>query len=391
MLGRLRATTRSLLLAVAFGAAACSNDQRPPPFQAAGGSGPAPLDGGLDIEAGNDNPNLCGEEIIPAISEPPTLYFVLDRSGSMSEPFEGTEQSKYETARDVLGEVLSDIGHRVRYGAAVFPTASEDGCGPGVQIFPTSQGDPPSYAKSGRLGPVLSDLLGRLGTAEEEGGTPTAATLAELRPTLTELGSRTHVVLATDGAPNCNAEAECDASSCMLNIEGASVGGVECDASFNCCDPSNTGEGAPSWCVDGSALEEEVAALAELGVPTYVIGMPGAILYASLLDELARIGGTAMSEEQAFYSADDPEALSAALRAIGTGVAISCTLELERAPEDQNQVNLYFDEELLPGGEDGWRWVGPQTVEVLGTACAELESGEVLEVQIAYGCETVLR
>jgi hypothetical protein len=386
----LRALTLLLPLAL-VGTPACGSNDHPPPFQGAGGGGGRRADGGIDVDPGGGNPNVCGEEFIPAFSDPPTLYFVLDRSGSMSQPFEGASESKYETARNVLGDVLSQVGHRIRYGAAVFPqSGSADGCDPGVQVFPTTLGDPPSYTKSGSLGPVLADLLSRLGTAEQQGGTPTAATLAALRPTLTELGPRTHVVLATDGAPNCNEQAVCPASSCMLNVEGQSVSGIECNAEFNCCDADNTGPGMERWCVDGAQLENEVSALAELGIPTYVIGMPGAAFYADLLSQLAELGGTAQSGEQAYFSADDPAALADALRAIGTGVAISCTVELERAPEDQGQVNLYFDERLVPA-EDGWSWVGPQTLQLRGAACDELKSGEVLELQIVYGCATVLR
>ena len=80
-----------------------------------------------------------------------------------------------------------------------------------------------------------------------------------------------------------------------------------------------------------------------------------------------RLRHLAREGDSAYYRADDPDALADALRAIGTGVAISCSIELEHAPEDQEKVNLYFDEELLKaGGADGWRWDGPSTVEVLG-------------------------
>jgi hypothetical protein len=387
----LRAPTLFLPLGLVFVAAGCGGDDHPPPFVAAGGRGGVQSDGGIDVEPSGGRPGVCGEEFIPAISDPPTLYFVLDRSGSMVQPFEGSTESKYETARGVLGEVLSKIGHRVRYGAAVFP-ASSDGCNPGTQVFPTTQGDAPSYAREGTMGPVLSDLLSRLGSAQQEGGTPTAATLNNLRSTLTELGPRTYVVHATDGAPNCNEDATCTAANCMLNVEGVDVAGIACDADFNCCDPDNTGAEAQRWCIDGPDLVDEVSALAELGIATYVIGMPGTALYTDLLNEVAEAGGTSQSDEQAYFSADDPAALADALQAIGTGVAISCTVELEHAPEDQSQVNLYFDERLVPAeGDDGWQWVGPQTVQVLGEACNELKSGEVLELQIVYGCETVLR
>jgi hypothetical protein len=211
-------------LAFAAAAAACGSPEHPPPFVASGAGGAAASDAGLAVDAadGDVTPGLCGQEIIPAITDLPTLYFALDRSGSMQEAFADSGTSKYDTVRGLLGDVLRQIGHRVRYGAAVFPALSNpDGCAPGVQVFPTTTGDPPSYARDGQTGPILRELLLRLGYAAQEGGTPTAATLNALRPTLVELGPRTHVVLATDGAPNCNVEGICDAGACMLNVEQA--------------------------------------------------------------------------------------------------------------------------------------------------------------------------
>jgi hypothetical protein len=392
MLSPLRALWLILPLCCAFGAPACGSEDHPPPFSAAGRGGSAPIDGGLDIETGaGGDPNVCGQDVIPAVSNPPNLYFVIDRSGSMNEPF--GDASRYETTRDALEQVLQQIGHRVHYGAAVFPAlAYSDGCGPGVQVFPSTQGDPARYARDRETGPILAELLSRLGYAGQEGGTPTAETLAALRPTLVDLGPRTYVVLATDGAPNCNADTSCEASRCMLNVEGFTVDGNECTPDYNCCDPDNTAVGAERWCVDGARLEEEVEALAESGIPTYVIGMPGASYYADLLNRLAELGGTAREGETAYYAADDPAVLIGDLLEIGTGLAISCTVELEHEPEDPGQVNLYFDERLLPSDDDdGWRWAGPQTVEIVGAACDELGSGEVIELQIRYGCATVVR
>ncbi len=372
----------------------CGADDHPPPFHgsgATGGSG-SPNDGGLDVDPGDATFGICGQEIIPAVENLPNLYFVVDRSGSMEEAFEDTGISKYQTARTLLGDVLRQIGHRVRYGAAVFPAiANGDGCEPGVQVFPTTQGDSPSYAREGRTGPILSDLLSRLGSAAREGGTPTAATLAALTPTLADLGPRTYVVLVTDGAPNCNEAIACAAEDCMLNIEQLSIDGVACDASFNCCDPQSTGPGANGWCVDAAALETQVSALHELGVTTFVIGMPGAAVYAALLDRLAELGATAQDGPTEYFAADDTQSLSNALFDIGTGVAISCSIELEREPEDPAQVNLYFDERLVElDPADGWDWTGPESVELRGAACDELSSGNVLEVLVAYGCPTVV-
>jgi hypothetical protein len=311
----------------------------------------------------------------------------------MGAPFEGTVLSKYYTARSSIVALLRDIGHRVRYGAALYPSKTDpDTCAPGEEVFATVRGDPAECSVGGKSGPVLSSLSRYLSSFTPEGSTPTAATLEALRPTLVELEGNTSVVLVTDGAPNCNFEATCSSSTCTLNIENLVVDGHACTSGYNCCDPANTGPTGPGYCADGEATERAIEALAQEGIETYVIGMPGAEPYAELLDRLAAAGGTARAGETAYYAVGDAEALLDTLYAIGTGIAIRCEIELESAPEDPARVNVYFDGELVPSDEtDGWRWDGEQRIEVEGEACDRLRSGEIREARVVFGCDTVVR
>jgi hypothetical protein len=327
------------------------------------------------------------------VDDPPNLYFVVDRSGSMGAPFEGSALSKYTTARSAIATLLHSIGHRVRYGAAIFPSRlAPEECTAGEQIFPTVRGDPAECAATGTLGPVLADLSTRLGSLPPDGSTPTASTLEALRPTLGELEGKTNVILVTDGAPNCNFASACPIFECTLNIEMLSVDGLECDDSYNCCDPLLNGPNAPGYCVDADATESAISALAEDGISTYVIGMPGAEPYAGVLDRFAGAGGTARGAETDYYAVADADELAEALHAIGTGIAISCSIDLEEPPEDPTRVNVYFDGELVPADEvDGWTWDGEQRIEVRGESCERLRSGEILEARAVFGCDTVVR
>jgi Mg-chelatase subunit ChlD len=337
--------------------------------------------------------NYCGQTFLREADNPPNIYFVVDRSGSMGAPFEGSVVDKYQAARGSIIGLLRNIGHRVRYGAAIFPSKlGADMCTPGEQIFSTTLGDPAACAAQGVAGPLLRDLSARLASVPPDGATPTAATLEAIRPTLTELEGETFVVLVTDGAPNCNLDTACPASKCTLNIEMLSVDGRDCNASYNCCDAANTGPNAPGFCVDDAASEQAVSALADAGIMTYVIGMPGAEPYAELLNRLAAAGGTARGAETDYYAVGDAEALRGALQEIGTGIAISCSIDLEVAPEDPARVNVYFDGEVVPADDaDGWGWDGDRRIEVNGGACDRLKSGDVLEARVVFGCDTVVR
>jgi len=375
----------------------CSSREHPPAFEqepgSSGGSAGATGDGSAGFKLIDPTPDasaLCGDQQIPAISDPPNLYFVVDRSGSMSDTLPGSPFSKYENALVAIQFMLRAVGHRVHYAAAVYPAfLNNDGCAPGLQIFPISAGDPPTYAAKGKSGPVLQDLLKRLGINPPSGGTPTAATLRELHANIVGLeGKKTYVVLMTDGAPNCNVGLRCDVDACIPNIEHLSASGVTCDDSYNCCAPKvSLGD-----CVDADDSEAAVRDLENAGVDTFVVGMPGSEAYHALLNRLARAGNSARPGKTAYYAVADTDELSAALRAIGAQVAISCDLPLAKTPEDPDLVNVYFDDQIIPkSDDDGWRYTDDSSIEFVGPTCDALSSGNVLNVQVLSGCPTLLR
>jgi hypothetical protein len=354
-----------------------------------GGEGDA---GGIEPPPDECGADFCGDSFLSERRDPPNLYFLVDRSGSMGATPEGSSRNKYDMARRVIGDLLRAIGHRVRYGAAIFPASSTSGeCGPGREVIPFTLGQPPSC--TGATDPALPFLLGAFGKFPPGGTTPTSAALRELVPELEDLGGSTSLVLVTDGAPNCNFEASCGAEECTLNIEGATLGTTSCSGNVNCCDPDVFGEGAAGNCVDREESVRQVERLAESGILTYVIGMPGAEPYATVLDALAEAGGTARSgTTAAYYAVGDQEELEEALYAIGTGLAISCSIDLEAPPDDPRHVNVYFDGEVVPAdADDGWSWDGDSRIVVHGEACDTLKSGSVIDARAVFGCETVVR
>ena len=347
-------------------------------------------EGGLNVGDASTEPALCGDQQIPAISEPPNLYFVVDRSGSMADRLSGSAYSKYENARIAISVMLRAVGHRVRYAAATYPALlNEEGCSPGAAIFPLTAGDSPKYAAKGENGPALSELLSRLGSTPPSGGTPTAATLRELQPSILGLdGKKTYVVLITDGAPNCNLALRCGVEACIPNIEHLSIAGVNCDESFNCCSP----KAAAGDCVDADESEAAVAAYRRAGVDTFVVGMPGSEAYRSVLNRLATAGNTARPGNTEYYAVSDTAELTAALHSIGAKVALSCELPLSETPENPELVNVYFDDQVVPKSDkDGWRYTDDNQIEFVGSACETLSGGDVLNVQVLSGCPTVIR
>jgi len=393
----IRAHALGLLLA-ALVSGCVGQDHPPPPVADTGSAGKASLlDGGIFIDGSiTGGPPTCGGKTLQAILHPPLLYFVIDRSGSMGDVFDESGVKKYPAALTAIGNLLDAIGGRVRYGAAIYPATDIDSsCEPGFQLFPPTLGDAPSGVAAGKRGPILRELMTRLSGYKPGGATPTSATLSTLAPKIASYGvtgDPTFVLLVTDGAPNCNLKARCDTTECIPDIEGVRLQqGSMCGRDISCCDPS-LGSDAGSNCIDGDASEKAVQDLFDANVRTFVIGMPGSEAYARTLDRLAVAGGTARPTMPHYYAVSDAAALQASLLEIGTSVAISCDVELEQPPSDPALVNVYFDGELVPrDAEHGWDYRAQAGLSLLGDACRTLQSGGVREVQITYGCQTIVR
>jgi hypothetical protein len=333
----------------------------------------------LSCNLGPDG-GVCACVDQPLLGDPPNLYFVLDRSGSMQ------EDGKWPTIISVLGSLVVALGPRANVGAAVFPDPHYGNCAPGVQVVPLRRGDAPA----GTAGPTATALLDDLGSLTASGGTPTAATLESLAPAIAKLPGKTYVILATDGGPNCNAAANCDVANCELNIESASS---QCTPGgpINCCADSSIGSDLS--CLDSDPTIAGVTAIAQSGIPVYVIGVPGSAPYAALLDELATAGGTARTTEPRYYavSTTDRSALTEAIFGIAATITATCTLTLNNTPPVPDDINVFLDENVLPqAGPDGWTLDG-KTVTILGQSCQQIQSGAILDVRVVAGCPTRLR
>lgn len=382
------------LLALATFAAACGA-RHPPLLEGWEGDGGARDGFAFDDDYDPDQPpapdaaGLCGNEIIPTLTNPPNLYFIIDRSGSMGDVVEG--QTKYLSLEMSVVDLVRRIGIRARMGAALFPGFDPDNsCLPGVEVFPATTGDSLSYIDSGADGPVTRAFATAI-HRKPRGGTPTGSTLEHLLPSLTALEGKTFVILATDGGPNCNPEAQCGALTCIPNIEKVPGCG---EGSRNCCTPDTYGR---VNCLDSTRTIHAVRALFDAGIKTYVIGLPGTVgevgtdIYGWLLDEMAQAGGTARAASPKYFAVEQMSELSEVLGAIGAEVIATCDFTLEEPPSEPDRVNVYFDTKILPKDpKNGWDWTGPASLSLRGKACTEVKSGSVGQVQITVGCPTEL-
>jgi hypothetical protein len=356
-----------------------------------------------------DAQGLCGNMFLDVTTDAPNLFFVLDRSSSMSERIDN--RTKYDAVATAAVALVRSLGSQANVGAAVFPGSmpGDDGCGRGDVVFTPTPGDLINRAYCGNDGPITR-AFSRAISVIPSGATPTAATLRALLPLLSSLKGRTYVLLATDGGPNCNYQATCGADKCIPNIEGAQG----CSPSLNCCDPSL---GGPASCLDDDGTKSAVLALYQAGIKTYVIGVPGSVPYAQLLNELAVVGGTArVGTLSAYYDIKYISELDDVLGSIGATVTLSCQVHLAAPPPDSGLVNVYLDGQSVKFGPEGWVWgpagadassdaddddasdasdeplseaSAPHTeIDLVGASCDMLKSGKYRRLQVVFGCPT---
>jgi len=353
----------------------------------------------------------CGLDQLSAETTPVNVLLLLDKSGSMdSMPDGASTTTLWDAVNTALEDALEQASPAVSFGLQLFPGQSvikdcdgADCCGIGttgvdVEVGP---GDEPRVA-----------ILDRLSRTQPGGGTPTADALAAAYQYYTtgagaELDGGKFVLLATDGGPNCNEGASCEAEACTLNIDG------------NCnVDPLNCCASTPTGCLDDDRVLGQIEQLYSIGVDTFVVGLAGTEEYAAQLDAFAEAGGRAREgADDKYYkvaATGSAAGLTDVLNDITRQLVQQCDVELAPGDFDLNELNVAVDCSVIPfdlpvesgeGGNAGsagdpndgpsYWWIDGlengeiPTVHLGGDICATIQSTGVERIDILRGCPTV--
>jgi hypothetical protein len=320
-------------------------------------------------DARGDEALTCTGKTIDLTLVAPNLYFVLDHSTSMQ------DMSKWANVRQVVAQLITQIGAGARFGAAMFPgTSSANSCEVGVEVMSLRQGD--------AQGLVAGAFLAAT-TAQPLGGTPTAQTIEFLVPRLSSLPGTTYAILATDGGPDCDRSITCSGDQCTNNID--QTAGCPVDGSINCCAAPY---GTPLGCLDTDAAAKGAADLAGAGVKTFVIGFPGSEPYNIALDRLAIAGGTGRAAEPFYYpvATSDTAALAAVFAQIAAQTGAGCVFTLANQPASLVGVRVIQNDTPVPaGGTDGWSLSGT-TLTLHGASCASVQTAGAPSLELLDGC-----
>jgi len=342
-----------------------------------------------DGDTGSDT-GECATATVDLLHDKSTILIVLDRSRSMYTNTIGP-QTYAEVVADAIRTVAEELIEEglVDFGLGAFPSLD---CPPAVDEseFECAPADI-AVVEPGPDNFLEIDLaLDALGTC---GGTPMCESLEWAHDYLTgddlpeEAQDRPrHVLLATDGAPNCNSAADVESCTCTADV---------CQL--------------PEQCLDDLCTYNAALLLAADDIPVWVVGVGDAAAeWEDVLDNIALYGGTSAS-----YAADDEAAVQAALEEI-TGAALGCAFEVpwDAVPGDVDKGcdKLAFEAwstswEELPhvpdcDGAQGWRFEGEPPafdedvdyeqyctrIELCDGSCAAFLDGDYSGVRARVGC-----
>ncbi|HRI64868.1 MAG TPA: VWA domain-containing protein [Polyangium sp.] len=294
---------------------------------------------GMDPDAG------CADVVVNFSKQIPTVMLLLDQSGSMTQAFSNTDRwnALYQTLMNNNDGIVKTLENEVRFGLALY--TSIDGNAGGT--CPMLKKVPIALGNYSAIDAVYSPEVPQDETPTGESVDAVAQDLIAFK----EMGPKI-IVLATDGEPDTCA------------VPNPQMGQAESVASVQ------------------NAYKQ--------GIKTYVISV-GSEVSDMHLQDVANAGvGLAIggADKAPFYKALDQAALVAAFDTIINGVR-SCTLQLNGTVDQSGAASgkVSLDGTLLTYNDpNGWRLVSPTEIELLGTACQTIKSGDhTLSVQFPCG------
>ena len=306
--------------------------------------------------------------------------------------------TKMQLAAQAVSQVLGDLkpaAGQLFFGLASFPNGQ--GCTPGAVQIPV--GDATTTI------PLIQQWYQGIAN-NPAGGTPTAVTLTgavATEPTManSDPTARKFLLLITDGLPNCDANHPCatmpwsdskihgcESPSYLASAQGGGINAsppAGCACSYGACNTGSLNFCCTSadvrTCLDDQASTAAVASLyAKQNIVTYVVGMGFDYTNAAVLDAMAAAGhGNATH-----YQADDPAQLLAVIQGLLAQLTRSCNYTLDSPPADPRLIEVTLDGTSLTAGDpNGYSFVPPAEIDVLGTACQKLEDGTIHNLEIS--------
>jgi len=316
----------------------------------------------LDLAPDNPPTLPCQNGVFRLQRANPALLLVIDRSRSMLEPMASSGVSRWGVLRSALRNTLPAADGSLEIGALLFPARGTND----MSCVVTSSPD---------LAPALNHvepLLALLGSTSPGGATPTADAISSAARALNAVRaakSARALLLATDGAPDCNSKLDPRSCTCL-------------DGARSC---------TAIRCLDSERSVANIESAAKLGLPTYVIGLQDEESNANsvVLDAMADAGGRAqVGATHHYYAATSESELSQALVKVRDQVG-ACTFLTSSVPNAKGSIVVSIDGIELPfdgTGQTGWNWIERENGELLFAPEACTAALNAQSVQATLAC-----
>jgi hypothetical protein len=289
------------------------------------------------------------------------LLFVLDRSSSMALDLAGgappNGPTRWATLETGLRQAILPFTADIAMGAKFFPVEVKTPPEEFYELCVAGGGwvDVPVALNN------ASAILSKFQSTSPMGGTPTAEALQIAAEYLGKQRAVARaIVLATDGAPNCNSLLK--QSTCTCTFADTT----------RCTDLSY---GASNCLDDTRTLAVVKTTFLSQHIPVYVLGIGGGTetFLVPTLDAMAELGGRAKPVSPKYYDVQSAPELIAALHSIRESVS-RCTFLTPSVPTDANAIAIDVNGVSVPRDPthvEGWDWVDQTygVVAFFGTPC----------------------
>jgi hypothetical protein len=266
------------------------------------------------------------------------------------------QTSRWDALRDALSQTIIPFSGQIAMGARFFPSANADLNAPGACVQ-----DP----DSAEIIPALNNaqsIIDVFDTTVPIGGTPSAQALNLAAQVTGPRGAVARaMVIATDGAPNCNPDL--NPNSCVCTAPASGGGCVAAGGT----DGSN--------CLDDTATISTIEQIFRVrNIPVFVVGIGVTGTFANTLDQMAVAGGRPRQNEPFYYPASTPADLTSAFQVVRDSVG-KCAYVTPSAPTDPNSIVVTLEGAQIPrdpSHTDGWDWVDQSfgQLQLFGPACS---------------------
>jgi len=406
---------RLALLVALLGASGCSGEGEPRSRTTGGGeggSGGGGNGGAGDVGSGGSGPIIvqdasprdpdaaCQQAEVRFVPKVPTVFVLVDRSGSMFTPDPVTMTAAWQPLKTGVLQVIKALQHEIRFGFGAFTGEINSTC----PLFDKVDANVDNYDKIATLYESLKQPT--------KGETPTMRVLSLVKDILARdpTDGEKQILFVTDGEPDYCADGNvlCPVDSVIAQLQQLAKAGFKTNVFGLKSAQSNISESTLQGFANagaGQAVAVPVNSVDDIYNQCFNGGDPNAVGWkqefqtanvpgAKSLATYGSPGGTARVFRPDLSDPSRTDDLVKQLSDVISGVK-GCVFDLE----GKIKVNLNFLAEaqvLIQGAPvplsdvDGWRMNSATQLELVGGACANWRRPENTVIKFNFPCKSII-